>query len=275
MISRKMRVNAFLTSGNLMSIKSFFRPISILMMALSVSYLLVCFFIYADQEQYIFHPQPRSVTDNKFTTLLQSENKQIVVTSLIKDTRKALIYLGGNAEDVSLNLMSFANLMPEYSIYLLHYRGYGGSEGEPGEAAIREDIRVLYQYVAKRHDSISVVGRSLGTGFAVMLASEKPVEHLVLITPYASMAELASRNFPIFPVDLLLKHKIQAERFAPKVVAQTTVFLAEHDEVIPKGSSIRLVQSFKRRPPDVIVLNEDHNSIVHPIQLHEALRKAL
>lgn len=256
-------------------LKSIIRPFTILLLVLFVSYGLICVAIYLKQEQFIFFPQDRSVTDSQFTTLLKVNDQNIVVSSIVRKTDKALIYLGGNAEDVSLNLIAMANLLPKHSIYMLHYRGYGGSEGEPGEAAIREDTRVLYDHAAKKHGSISVLGRSLGTGFAIMLASEKRVDNLVLITPYASMEDLASRNFPILPVSILLKHKIQADQHAAKITAPTAIFLASRDEVIPKDSSMRLAKAFGASPPTVFVLDEDHNSILHSERLYEGLRGVL
>ncbi len=47
---------------------------------------------------------------------------------------RALIYFGGNAEDVSLNLPAFAAAFPAHTLYLVNYRGYGGSSGRPSNA---------------------------------------------------------------------------------------------------------------------------------------------
>ncbi|MFN5973145.1 MAG: hypothetical protein ACK48U_01755, partial [Planctomyces sp.] len=60
-----------------------------------------------------------------------------------------------------------ATLLPDTALYLLHYRGYGGSGGTPSETAIRADAQALHAHVAARHTDITVVGRSLGTGPAV------------------------------------------------------------------------------------------------------------
>jgi len=41
----------------------------------------------------------------------------------------ALIYFGGNAEDVSQDIPDLADVFPDRAIYALHYPGYGGSDG--------------------------------------------------------------------------------------------------------------------------------------------------
>ena len=115
---------------------------------------------------------------------------------------RALIYFGGNAEDVSLTRAELAVLLPDTPLYLLHYRGYGGSEGSPSEAALRADARALHAHVAERHSAVTVVGRSLGTGPAVHLAATRPVQRLVLLVPFDSLLAVARGAMPRLPVDL-------------------------------------------------------------------------
>ena len=48
---------------------------------------------------------------------------------------KALIYFGGNAEDVSASLALFSRAFPDRALYLLDYRGYGKSSRAPAPNA--------------------------------------------------------------------------------------------------------------------------------------------
>ena len=100
--------------------------------------------------------------------------------------------------------LRFPKPLPITPLYLLHYRGYGGSSGSPSEEMISRDAMTLFDQVYATHPHITVVGRSLGSGVAVRLASQRPAARLVLITPYNSLEELAARQFPIFPVKWLL-----------------------------------------------------------------------
>src|SRR3989338_7417387 len=142
-----------------------------LLALLAVLYLGGCVALFVFQRDLIYFPQPRSGPN-------------------------ALIYFGGNAEDVSLNLPGFSEAFPEHAIYLLHYRGYGGSTGQASEEAIRRDALAMFDRVQVEHPHTVVVGRSLGSGVAVYLASQRPAARLVLITPYDSLQEIAAGQFP-------------------------------------------------------------------------------
>jgi len=157
----------------------------------------------------------------------------------------ALLYFGGNAEDVSYSLPSLSTAFPDHAVYLLHYRGYGGSSGKPSEAALFADALALFDRVSTDHQNIAVVGRSLGSGVAVHLASLRPVARLVLVTPYDSLQELAARQFPYLPVRWLLLDKFESWRYAEHITVPTLVIAAEHDEVIPRMSTEALYKRFR------------------------------
>jgi pimeloyl-ACP methyl ester carboxylesterase len=108
---------------------------------------------------------------------------------------------------------------PDRAIYLLHYRGYGGSSGTPSEKALFADALTLFDEVRTKHSSVDVVGRSLGSGVAVYVASLRPVARLVLVTPFDSLEGLAALRFPYVPVKWLLRDKFESWRFAPQVTA--------------------------------------------------------
>ena len=55
---------------------------------------------------------------------------------------RVLLYFGGNGENVTYNLPSFSDAFPEHALYLMNYRGYGGSSGDPSEAGISQDLIV-------------------------------------------------------------------------------------------------------------------------------------
>jgi pimeloyl-ACP methyl ester carboxylesterase len=173
-----------------------------------------------------------------------------------------LIYFGGNAEDVSGNLPGFSEAFADHALYLLHYRGYGGSSGMPTEAALFADAIALFDKVHAEHENVVVVGRSLGSGVAVHLASLRPVARLVLVTPYDSLQELAAHQFPYFPVRWLLLDKFESWRYAAKVVAPTLVIAAEHDEVVPRTSTESLYTRFGTGVASLrVVGGTSHNTI--------------
>ena len=209
-----------------------------------LAYLVLCSLLYFFQRSMIYFPQPRSAGGGASTISLPSEAGPVLVTVRPQAGPDAVLYFGGNAEDVAASLPDLAAAFPRHAIYLLHYRGYGGSAGTPSEAALFTDAPALFDKVRASHTNIVAVGRSLGSGVAVHLASLRPVSRLVLVTPYDSLQELAVGQFPWFPVRWLLRDRFESWRYAQKVVAPTLVIAAEHDEVIPRASSEALYRRF-------------------------------
>lgn len=220
------------------------RTLITLVLAAAGLYALACAGLYLVQRSLIYYPQPRRFGANNSLITVQVPDAILNVSARQLQSHQAVIYFGGNAEDVSASLPSLAAAFPGHALYLLHYRGYGGSSGKPSEAALFADALALFDHVQAQHPDITVIGRSLGSGAAVHLASARPVKRLVLVTPYDSIAELAAQQFPMFPVRWLLTDKFESFRYAPQVTAPTLIIAAEEDEVIPPPSTRLLATRF-------------------------------
>ncbi len=249
------------------------RAVAAIFLILLLLYAAACVALFAFQRSLIYYPQPNSYGNAADTLILPSD---VRVTVRPHAGPKALLYFGGNAEDVSANLATFARAFPDYAIYLLHYRGYGGSAGKPTEAALHADARALFDQVHQSHPQIALVGRSLGSGVAVRLAAERAAVRLVLVTPYDSIAAIAAEQFRYFPVRWLLTDKFESIRHAPAVRVPTLILRAEHDEVIPRASTERLHASFAPGvATQVVIRGAGHNSISESAQYLDAMRAAL
>ncbi len=225
-------------------------------------YVGLCGVLFLFQRSFIYFPQPRSGDRYGTMMILPVPAERVLVCTRPKEGNRALIYFGGNAEDVSFNMRSFSTGLPDRAIYLLNYRGYGGSSGKPSESALFSDGLTLFDEVHSKHPAVDVVGRSLGSGVAVYLASRRPVARLVLITPYNSIQELAVSQFPYFPVRWLLLDKYESWRFAPQVNAPTLIIAADHDEVVSGASTERLLSHFRKGLASMMVLADTgHNTI--------------
>ena len=87
----------------------------------------------------------------------------------------AIIYFGGNAESMAQSSDEIARQFPAFTVYLMDYRGYGRSTGEPSEEGLYSDALKLYDTMKSKYESISIGGRSLGSGIAVYVASQRKV----------------------------------------------------------------------------------------------------
>jgi pimeloyl-ACP methyl ester carboxylesterase len=239
-------------------------------------YLVLCAALFFFQRSLIYFPQPNAVTSADSQLTLSMPDAQVSVITRERVGPRALIYFGGNAEDVSRNLPEFAEAFPEYAVYLLNYRGFGGSSGSPSEAAIAEDALALFDQVYASHPQVSLIGRSLGSGVAVRLASQRPVQQLILVTPYNSLEEIAARQYPWVPVKWLLKDRFESGKYAAHIRVPTLLLAASDDEVIPRASTQRLLENF---PQGVAVLrvvpDSGHNSISDRKQYLQWMKDAL
>jgi uncharacterized protein len=173
-----------------------------ILLTAAIVYLGFCALIFFQQRSLMYFPTPRSPVPSGATVIpLAVDGAELAVTALRQDRPNALIYFGGNAEDVNGSAGELAAAFPDHAIYLMQYRGYGASTGEPSEQALISDALALFDSIRKRHARIEVAGRSLGSGVAIQLASARPVARLVLITPFDSMRDVALRTTAGCPFD--------------------------------------------------------------------------
>ena len=245
--------------------------LAILLLA-ALSYGAICLVVFLFQRSLIYFPEASPAHPEEATLVLPIEEGTVRVGTRFRKGAKAVLYFGGNAEDVSLTRPELESSFPQHALYLMHYRGYGGSSGTPSEAGLRADALALFDGVLARHASIVVIGRSLGSGIAVWLASVRQVAGLVLVTPYASLEELARSRYPFLPVRWLLRDRFESWRFAPQVSAPTLLLVAEHDSIIPRQSSQALQASFRPGIASLqIIAGTDHNSISASVDYMRAL----
>ncbi len=245
------------------------RPLALLAVVgllVALAYLGICGALFLRQRSLLYFPQPRSgEAAGELLTLPMADGppgSQVLVSVQRRPGPKALLYFGGNAEAVAGQLPLLAGAFPEHSLYLMHYRGYGGSSGQPSEQALFADALALFDRVRTHHNNIAVLGRSLGSGVAVHLAARRPVDRLVLVTPFDSIEAVASRQFPLVPVALLLRDKYRSWADAPRVEAPTLLIAAERDEVIPRANTDALLASFRPGVASLVVLPVDgHNAV--------------
>jgi pimeloyl-ACP methyl ester carboxylesterase len=189
-----------------------------------------------------------------------------------------VIYFGGNAEETSWMLEELRNA-PGASWLIVSYRGYGLSEGSPGEAALLSDALQWFDYAMTLPGAdpkrTFAFGRSLGSGVAVALAAERQLAGVILATPYDSLAAVAKRYYWYLPVDLLLKHRFDSIGRAPKLNKPLLCLIAEHDTVIPPEHAERLYAAWGGAKQKIVLASAGHNSTDDDPAFWPAIRKFL
>ena len=238
--------------------------------------------IYLKQDELIFYPQPldadsvaaleRSLERSERFELLAEDGLHLhgwLLRVATKEPVPLLIYFGGTAEEVSWVLPELAHI-PGWAALVVNYRGYGRSEGRPSEDALYRDAVALYDQVIRRPDidphRVVAMGRSLGTGVATYLASQRPVSAVVLVSPYDSLIAIAQSAYPFLPVRLLLKHRFESVARAPQIHVPLLAMAAAQDRLIPPERSRKLVEAWGGPARLEVLEGRDHNNIHgHPL----------
>ena len=241
-----------------------------------IAYLGFGVYLYLAQRSFMYFPVGERTVDDAVVEYLENEGETIKLWVIRSGSDRAVIYFGGNAEDVYYNAADFRETLPGYTTYLVNYRGYGGSSGSPTEAGLFADALRIYDELNERHASVTVIGRSLGSGIATYLASERDVYRLILVSPHDSALSVAQSMYPVYPVSLLLKDRYESIRYAPKIKAPTLIVMAEHDRVIPRRHSSRLAEAFDPGLVEQVVISEaGHNGLSGYRAYWDAFRRFL
>lgn len=229
---------------------------------LSISYVLMCFLLFAFQRQMIYLPTTEVSVPSVAHTFVDTGDVEIKVWMLNPGKEKALIYFGGNAENVAYSINDFRTLFSDRTVYLVNYRGYGGSSGSPHEEGLYRDALSVYDHFIQDHTALSVMGRSIGAAVATYLASKRDIDKLILLTPFDSALNVGKKHYWFFPMDLILKDRLDSVAIANKITADTLIIVAGNDRIIPYKNTHNLINSFSSTQVDVVRLdNVGHNTV--------------
>lgn len=236
---------------------------------------LILFYVF--QDKLIFYP--REITWADANDIKKSHNnieeieiktkdgihlKGWLVNDGSKENRGFLFYFGGNAEEVSY-LIDEPTGLKNWSLVLVNYRGYGQSQGKVSERSLYSDAIEIYDYFTGRSSikepKIAIIGRSIGTGVATFLASQRKCDAVVLVSPYTSLKDVAYIHYPFLPVGLILKYKFDSIKRVPGIKAPALILVAAEDRTIPAKLSYNLAEKWGGK----VIIKEfpgvDHNSI--------------
>ena len=243
-----------------------------------LSYGLLCGLFYAYQHLLFF--QPKSLDANhiftfparmKFSSVKIpfDANTEIDVVKFNADSnyvkpKGVVLFFHGNRFNVE-HYSTYAPYFTShgYEVWMPDYPGYGRSTGEIEAPVLDELALQLYQMARKQYEPAQIIiyGKSLGTGIASRLASERDCRHLFLETPYFSLSSLTQAYAWFLPVPSLLRYNLRTGEHFDEINAPITIMVAGKDEVIPLDNTLRLLPKMKTTDQLVIVRNAKHNTL--------------
>lgn len=254
---------------------------------LGALYILSALMLYFFQEKLIFLPS-QLPDDYNFSFALPHEEFNLetedgaVLNGLHFKNLNAkgiLVYFHGNAGDLSRwGEIALYFVEKQYDVIIMDYRTYGKSTGKLSPQAVFDDAQLFYEYALEQYDenSITLYGRSLGTGIATKIAATNNPKQLVLETPFYSLLDVAQSMFPILPVSLFLKYTFPSFEFIQEVRCPVTILHGTIDSVVPYESGKKLYDAIPHDRKSFFTIDEgDHNNLISFPQYHEGIKEVL
>lgn len=259
------------------TVKSILKSLLRIIRGVVIGLIIGGFLLYLFQDKFIFMPQDITKTTLECTLRLSESIEEInlktkdgtnlhgwFINNKSTEVTNLLFYFGGNAEEVSYMVDEFRRYA-DWSAVFINYRGYGLSEGSPSEKNLYSDALEIYDYFLEKREinntKIVVMGRSIGTGVATYLASNRKSDGVILISPYDSLISVGQEKFPIYPINLMVKHKFNSIERAPKIIVPLKIIIASEDQIIPPWHSKDLAKKWGGKVDIKEIQGEDHNSV--------------
>jgi fermentation-respiration switch protein FrsA (DUF1100 family) len=177
--------------------------------------------------------------------------------------RLTVLFFHGNAGNISHRLEKIGILRDlGVNTFIIDYRGYGRSEGQPNEQGTYHDAQAAYEYLTQQRKlgprSIVVYGESLGCAIAADLASKVEIRGLIMEEGFTSTADVVQKMFPFFPIQWLVRNKYNTLSKMPRIHIPLLIFHSRDDEVIGFNHSQRLLAA-ANEPKQFVLLDGGHN----------------
>jgi len=154
-----------------------------------------------------------------------------------RDGAATILYFHGNAGHAGHRTAKVQPyLKAGYGVLLAEYSGYGPNSGTPDEQVLYQDAASALGYLKSRgigDDKIILYGESLGSGVAVHLAKDGGFAALILESPFDSIAKLGKKQFPMFPINFLVRDRFESDRKITQIGSPLLVIHGYRDRIVP------------------------------------------
>lgn len=178
-----------------------------------------------------------------------------------------ILFLQENAGNIAHRLEFIRILLQKLkcNVFMLSYRGYGASDGNPSQHGIIKDAEAALQHLLQRTDidtsRIVVFGRSLGGAVGAALAKNNPekVSALILENTFTSVLDMAGVLLPFLKwfiggtdskglriLNCLVRSPWNTIDLIDQVEQPILFLSGSRDEMVPPSHMRRLYEKAKR-----------------------------
>ncbi len=177
--------------------------------------------------------------------------------------RATLLFLHGNGGNIShrLEKLSIFHQLG-LAVFIIDYRGYGLSTGNPSEQGTYLDAEAAWNYLVKDktipENNIIIYGESLGGAVAVWLTTRYQSQALIVESPFTSITDIGRHYYPYLPVKLLTRIKYPSDDRIKYVHCPILFVHSPFDDIVPYKFGRRLFL-LANEPKSFLDIVGDHN----------------
>lgn len=193
------------------------QTLTVMLAALILVSVVLRYMLILDRQMIYFPERGLSTTPDSVgltyddVYLIASDGTRIHGWHILGESDITLLWFHGNAGNISHRLDNILMLHQRLgaSVLIIDYRGYGLSEGRPSEKGIYMDAEAAFDYLASDlglnvERDVILLGRSLGAGVAVEMATRHGVRGVILESGFTSIREMADASGSPLPIPLVL-----------------------------------------------------------------------
>lgn len=236
------------------------------------AYLLIVVAMFFLQSLMIFHPQenltatPNMVgLDFEEVFFRTSDNLELHGWYVPSESAEVtVLYFHGNAGNISGRLETIDLLHGlGLNVFIIDYRGYGKSEGNPSERGTYKDAEAAWRFLTEERNlpenNLVIMGRSLGGAVGAQLASKKEAAAAIVESTFTSAADLGAELYPWLPVRWLLKHEYPTIKHIRAIQMPLMLVHSRDDNLIPFHHGRALYEA-ANKPKVFVELTGSHNT---------------
>jgi len=196
------------------------------------------------QREFLFYPTHRD--GNSGLSVWRADGNDIGCCRQVPAPENVWLMLHGNAGQAADRTYALASFSERDSVFIMEYPGYGHREGKPSGASFDAAAKDAYLVLRKTfpHTPVCVIGESIGSGPACVLAKQSPPpDKIVLIVPFDKLTSVAADHVRFLPVSLMMEARWNNIRCLSTYAGPVEIFGAQEDAVIPIKHAKKLAEN--------------------------------
>ncbi len=181
----------------------------------------------------------------------------------VESSEFTVLFCHGNGGNIAHRLDSI-NIFHDLGLncFIFDYRGYGNSEGAPGEEGTYLDAGAAYKWLREEKkispDNIIIFGRSLGGSIAAQLASKVKARALAVESAFTSYADIGKKFYPYMPVRWFARFSYRTIDYIKNVDCPVMLIYSRNDDIVPFEFGPELYEA-ANEPKEFVEILGSHN----------------